>query len=244
MGIRKNHFRPSALLLLLAAMLSSVGCGSRIPEMTREQEEAVKSYAVSLLLKYDKNHIKRLVDLEAAEDKAPSASAEETPPPEEAPLQEEGAETLPAPPVPEEAKTLEQLLGLAEGVTVDYQGFQVVSAYPDADGEDVSFGIDATAGNQLLVLRFRISNQSSAEQSVDVVSKNLGFQVVLNGTESKRTLFTALMDDLSIYAGDLPSGGSVDTALLVEVAEAKAAAIESLSLTVKSETGTTTIPLP
>ena len=47
-------------LAVATAMISLVGCGNQIPDMTQEQQALVVEYAAGEILKYDKNYSSKL----------------------------------------------------------------------------------------------------------------------------------------------------------------------------------------
>ena len=62
-------------VLVGIAGMGLMGCGSTIPEMTKEQQELVVEYAAGEVLKFDKNHTFKLTDLEEAEEEAKEEQA-------------------------------------------------------------------------------------------------------------------------------------------------------------------------
>ncbi|MCM1087931.1 MAG: hypothetical protein NC419_07215, partial [Muribaculaceae bacterium] len=58
----------SVLLCGIGIACILTGCGNTMPELTEEENDIITEYAVSLLLKYDKNYNSRLIDLAAYEE--------------------------------------------------------------------------------------------------------------------------------------------------------------------------------
>lgn len=240
---RKNYLA----VVLPIIMVLSAGCGNAIPDMTEEQATEIGQYAAGLLLKYEKNRINRLVDLEALEEEVKSQAAEDT---LHASTTEDGAGMSPVDdtPVipttetqenePEIAEPMEQFLELPEGIIVQYQGVFAADYYPDAQG-----AVTAIEGSSLLVLNFQIINQSQTNQYVDILQKFPVFRVTVNGNVTKNVLYTMLQDDLSTYMGEIAAGETVNAVLLIEVEESIAGNVESVSLTMKNETKSSTIQL-
>lgn len=207
---------------IMAAVLLS-GCGSTMPDLTQEETDLISEYAVGVLLKYDKHHSGRLVDTtdyETAEDVAKTEEQEETeqPEPEEVPVddtevvdvsQDEETIAIPA--------TIEEYYGLQD-FTFQYTGYELAQNYPpDAGGNDVFFAMDATAGMQLLVLRFMAFNTSSSDQTLNMLDRGARFRVSVNGESSKGALATMLLNDMQTYDDVVPAGSAVELVSIVEV---------------------------
>lgn len=248
--MRKQNVPLGVVLLVMALAFS--GCGGDFPKMTDAEEEAVGEYAAHLLLKYDANHRSRLVDLaeveawEAEEQKRKEEQKEKESlqepsgmdPVDDTPIVDVSEKipsdeaTIPA------INSLEQFWDLPEEVQIVYTGYDV----NDSLTSDF-FSIDASEGKKLLLLHFQISNQSSSEQAVDLLSQNANIKVTVNGSYTRNTLTTMLMEDLSTYRDSIPAGESVETLLVVEVEQEIADGITSISLNLKNESKTYTIQL-
>lgn len=208
--------------ILAAALLS--GCGARMPELTQEETDLISEYAVNILLKYDKYHSSRLVDttvydVDVVDEEMPEETAEEIPEEEpQSPVDDtevidasQDVEPL-APP-----STIEEYYGI-EGITFQYLGYDLTQSYPSsANDEALFFAMDATDGSQLLVLRFRATNVSSADQTLNMLGYGARFRVSVNGGASQNVLTTMLLDDMQTYNDVLPAGASVELVSIVEV---------------------------
>jgi hypothetical protein len=202
-----------------------IGCGNAIPDLSESEQEAVEQYAAVLLMQYDKHYKSRLVSLpeETGETEETTATeTQETIPSETPPIPEETQ--VSQAPDPDEGSTtqtmsMEDFLGLPQGVTVVFNGARTASIYPDDQGAEASFGVDAPIGEQLLVLNFIISNQSDMDQSIDILSVEPGFSVTVNESEKARVMTTLLVDDLATFMGTIPKRQSVETILLANIPE-------------------------
>ena len=235
----KKKFMGGAVLLS-AALLT--GCGNEIPEMSQQQQELFVEYAVGKTLKYDKNHESRLVELTLEEETGQVPAEEEVsqpaPPEEEGSTQQEqteadvddveiidntdGVVTNP---------TIEEFLGL-DSVKFTYTGYETVSTYPEQEGE-LFFAMDATEGNQLVVLKFLAENISGGETALDIMQSNTRFKIAINGTE-KNALTTLLLNDLAYYQGTLAPGEGTELVLVCEVPSGQVNEITTLGLTMKN----------
>lgn len=234
--MKKNFCREAAVLA--ATVLVLTGCGNTVPDLSPEQEQVIGDYAAGLLLKYDAAHRSRLVDLTLIE--TGEADTQES---QEKPLQEEPtsepAQKEPPVIIGEEQTaeavtevTMEQAFGLPEGVVLVYQGEKVMDTYPEAVGGVDYYAVDAAAGKYLLVLSFRLENQSGQTCSIDIFGQQPSVLVNVNDTENCKTLITLLPDDLTTYIGDLPSGSGSDVVLLAETTVSSVENISSMQLSV------------
>lgn len=258
--MKKNYLKAAAGFLASALLLT--GCGSSLPDMTKEQEEAIGEYAAMLLLKYDAGNRSRLVELNEIEPEWESLSAEtaasqETEPdgeqlhtePSNTEIEILEEETQAAQgqslAVAEEntVASLEAAVGLPEGIAIAYQGAQVCQSYPEKTGEKEYFALDAAEGKSLLILSFAIQNQTGADAELDLFEQNARYSVTVNGTVTRNALFTMLEKDLTAYTGTIPAGGSAETVLIVEMEKEALNSLSSVSLKLKNDATIYTIQL-
>lgn len=214
----------SMILGSMAAALLMTGCGA-MPNLTQDETELISEYAVGVLLKYDTAHGRRLVDTSGY------MPAEEEPEPEEIveePIEEEVAEPETEEPVvvdvsqdeeqtQPEITSVEQYYGIPN-VMITYQGCEVVDSYPPAGEEEtLFFSMDATLGNQLLVLKFGAQNLSGEDQTLNMLGYGATFRVSVNGEPSRGALATMLVNDMQTYDSVIPASSSVDLVSIVEV---------------------------
>jgi hypothetical protein len=247
MYLKRKHIAAVAALIIGGSMLT--GCGSVIPEMTQEEEEAVGEYAAMKLLQYDANYRSRLVDLSLVEKKVTKElEAEQRKKEEEAQKEAAAAEkksgsnatVVNNSETVQSVGSISEFLELPEGVTVTYSSMRVCDSYPD-DGQTGSFfTLDASSGKKLLVLSFELSNNSGADQDINIFEKNPVCKVTVNGSYTRTALVTMLTNDLSTYMGTVKAGATEETVLLIEVDESMASEINTVSLTMKNTENTYT----
>ncbi len=224
-------------------MFSLCGCANEIPEMTTEEEQAISEYAAMMLLRYDANNRSRLVDLSKVEEKEQS---EQTVPDIKEP-EDNTMRPVEDTPVIDSTQnggiqnvgSMESFFSLPGGVSVVYKGQQICTSYSDAQNDYLV--IEASEGNRLLVMSFEIHNQSPETQKIDFLRTEADYKVTVNGTVSQTPWMTMLMNDMSTYVGDVPTGGSQEVVLIVEVDEATSTEIKSLILNVQNESNVCTI---
>ena len=119
--------------------------------------------------------------------------------------------------------------------SITYDGYEIADSYPNS-GEDVFLAMDAREGNLFLVTKYRVTNTGGQTENFNMFSKQAKFRVDLNG-ERYKSQYTLLLDDLSMYKGDVEAGETIETILLFEIPEAAAANISDmvLSITVGDE---------
>lgn len=232
----------TAVIISISSIWLLTGCGQSIPDMTEEERGMVAEYAAGLLLKYDTHYENRLVE---AEEREPEVSQPEEVQPEDIP-----EETAPETEVVDKTgeattshESIAEFYGI-DGVEITYQGYQVLDSYPEsAEDTDVYFTMDATAGNQLLVLKFLVANIGGSEREVNFFDKAPRFRVTVNGTVSQHALTTMLFDDLVMYKGMLGTGESTELVLTIEIPADMKDTIETIALTMRGEKGSQTINL-
>lgn len=255
--MRNKRFR-TVTLLLVGSLLT--GCGNAIPELTEEQQELVVEYAAGTLLKYDKNHENRLLEvseLEAIEAKTAemqkasmqTSDVQEEADPAEVDKQEIMDETASEATVidntqPEENVyvSIEDFLQL-EQLTFRYVGFEVVEEYPNQEqGEGLFFVMNATEGKKLLVVKFQADNTSGSNVELNMNQIGARFKIAVDG-EEKNALTTMLLNDMAYYQGTIAAGESKELVLVCEVPTEKAQGIATLELVMKNVEKTATILL-
>lgn len=240
--------------VLLAGMLFLVGCGNEIPEMNEEERNMVVNYAADIVQKYDSNRLTKFQMM--------------TPSPEESIQEEESAEKVSEQEMPKEQEndfsgetdpsdTVEQVevidnttenaeATLDEAIMYDgfhfsYEGYETDESYPSA-GTESYFTMNATEGNDLLVLKFSASNQSESEETLDMIGKGIRFKIQING-ETKNALTTMLLNDFANYKDMIPAGERIELVVICEIPKEQTGDISSLALIVKNEDKTATILL-
>ena len=234
------------------------GCGtfeSKIPTLTDEQQELVVEYATEVLLHYDRlngdkirpvkysvvtdegytlseedyeNKLKDDMTADAGlalpENDIPSADVET-----EVVVTDNTVEE----PVVSSFSSISDCFGLS-GVSIEPAGYEITDFYPQSPTE--YFVMNATDGNRLVILRFKLTNTSGTDMRVDVPYGDVKYKITLNGN-TKNALTTLLVNDLGTYSRDLLAGESEEVVLVGEFDSADADNISSLSLAIKRESG-------
>lgn len=233
------------LMFLTAGMLilGLAGCGeNQIPELTDDQMQLMGEFTAVTLMRYDANHRSRLVDYSLL------LGANE-PEIEPEPLETQkpaGMDPVDDTPVIGEnnqagaSASVEETLNLPSGINVTYVGHALYDSYPE--GEE-AFIISAAEGKKLLVLSFSVSNTSDQDQFVDLLHIKPEFRITVNGNYTRRALMTLLENDLSTYVGTVTADQSTTVVLVIEMDGETAGNITSITLNLKNDSNSCTIPL-
>ncbi|MCR5283261.1 MAG: hypothetical protein K6E18_07810 [Lachnospiraceae bacterium] len=249
------------ILSLSLLCMSLYGCGGMdaIPEMSEKQADMVTEYAAGSVLTHTTGSKSRLVDTtqEYNPDKMTKYEKRKKgiaiPEPEPAPAPEEGEEQTPdatgdggsdsaaqseqKPETPSMSPA--EVMGIY-GLDVALTGFEVLDSYPKAaEGTDLVFSMDASAGNKLVVAQLVATNNSGADMTLDTISRgDLHFKLVLNGSSSENTLVTLLSDDFSAMNQDLAPGEQASGVLITQVSDELASTLSSVDVSIQSGNGT------
>ncbi len=241
------------LTALSLSMFLLTGCGNMLPEMTTQQEQAMGEYAAMILLRYDANSRSRLVPLPPETWESDEEKTEPVTAPEENTADEpQGMDPVADTPVVDAegnvtqsggAGSLESLFGLPEGVQLTFTGTQVAASYPEGEQREDFFALDAARDKSLLILHYTLSNQSGAEQAVDLLSRDATFKITVNGSYTRSALMTLLMDDMATFVGTLGAGDSRELVLVIEIDQSMAESVTSVSLEAKTDSQSFSAPL-
>lgn len=224
-------------ILAGALLVSLCSCGNTIPSLSEEQEAMVVEYASTAVLKHDANYQRKLVDLstltneeETPEEETTQAPAEDTNIPQKPQQEAENA-------AQEEAQVqvnAEQILGLHD-VSLTCSGYEAAEFYPK-NGNEIYFVMNATPGNNLLVMKFTLRNLLNEEQAIQIQPGAVRVKIELNGGE-KDALTTMLLNDLAVYQGTLGPNEETELVVVGEYPVEDIQTIDSLSVKLKNENG-------
>ena len=237
----------------ITAAILITGCGSSImPDLTEEETEIISDYAAGVLLNYDRVYSGRLMsksEYEEAEikkmEKAAASTATSSEQNEESTeteasnsteivdiSQDEAAAVVPS--------TIEEYYGI-QNFAFQYAGYELVQSYPSGAEDDIYFSMDATAGMQLLVIKFTASNISSADQTLNMLDYGARFRVSVNGGAGENALTTMLLNDMQGYNDVVSAGSSVELVSIVEIPQSTA--VETIDFTLRGDAGNSVIQL-
>lgn len=193
-------------------MLILGGCSSSVA-WTDNELDMVAEYIAGTMLKYDKNYEEALVNIEEYEEEIqvamgnqPTTSPSPTPTPT---------------PTPNDVKekhssgnsTIHEVIGGGK-VNVEYKSYKTFTSYPK---NSKYFSVDAAEGNELIVVSFELTNQSNKTNSVDLISKNVKYQLNINTETHYQPLLTLLSDDVQFLNIELGPNETAEAVLVFEV---------------------------
>ncbi len=238
------------------------GCGSEFPDLTDEQYEQITMYAAQLLLSHDTNNKSRLVseedllkkeqkdreqeerllerekrkeELKKKEEEEKNKNHPDVKDPEVVPIVKE-------PEISTDMNDLHSLLSLSQDIRISFLDYSVVKSYPENlnGGFD---GVNSSAGNSLLVLKFKVENTSDAGVYMDILASGAYFQIQVDKGAKLNADLTILENDLGSFKGMIGPIGS-DTKELVLIKEYPTDTLELLdSIVVIAKKGSDSMPI-
>lgn len=123
----------------------------------------------------------------------------------------------------------EETQEIIDDIFLSYEGYSISSTYPESSK---SYVINAEKGKKLLVLRFDLYNGSDSSKKVNILEKNIKFQIILNGKNLGYTPVTFLPNDLSSYVGTIDSRAHESLVVLTEIDKDASTSIQTLGMIV------------
>lgn len=114
--------------------------------------------------------------------------------------------------------------------SITYIGCEITDSYP-SEGEDILMAMDATRGKVLVVAKFAVTNKSSNTENFNMFSNQGKFKLKLNG-KSYKSQYTLLLNDLSMYKGDLEAGETIETVLVFEIPQDQTQNVNDMELAI------------
>lgn len=227
-------------IIIIIVLAGLTGC-VQTTELDKEQELQFIEYSVYSVLEHDKNYMIGLNQVEIGyepETESDAADNQQQEPETDGQgqsNQNHGGTTV------QTTDNINDALGI-EGVTVKYAGDSVCDSFPEAENIP-SFVIKAVSGKKLVVLKFDITNSTDSDMKVDLSSKKLSFKGIFNGSVKTNVLVTLLPEALNTFDDVIPAGGTIQTVLVFEISESYADNLTTVTVEVKSESGTKSIKL-
>ncbi|MDE6024333.1 MAG: hypothetical protein K2G45_02665 [Lachnospiraceae bacterium] len=241
------------LCCILILALFAVGCEKTI-DLTDEESKLIAEYAGQLLLKYDRNTKFKYdesqstlpsLDVTVRDDEAatgtdaennvttekqPTTEAENDNPNQDVVIQV-GEEQNVSGVVADENSSFDIASFLGEDkIAIGYQYYMLLDSYPSYGQDGVSIEIEAPKGYKLLVLKFSVENKTNENQDIDLYSKDVRYNIIVNDAKSAKQMLTLLMDDMYTYQKSI--GGSVreEVVLLYQISDEVVEDITDLKL--------------
>lgn len=230
MSRRKGKIFLACVWMMIGLCLN--GCSASLPDYSDEDYAQITKYAAKLLLKYNKNDNSRLVSEEELLEKEKKdkekeekrkeieKNKEELKKQEEQKKEEEKKENAPTfvdgdSETSENLQDLNEILGLEDGVVLDFEGYEIVDHYP-LEYSSAFDGVNSSPGNRLLLLKFTLRNTTLQEIYVDMINTKAYFQMKVDGGARLNADVNFLEDDLMNFQGILePDGGKMPRVVLM-----------------------------
>ena len=237
--------------LLVAAIICSfglmmAGCGGQelTLSLTEEEQKLVSGYAASVLMKYNVGSNMRVL---SGEELTQAEIAEQAQKEKETRRQQLAEEYRNAEQVSQTTNSMNTSGGQSgtgetiaaiedlgnfmalEDFSITYQNYEVTDSYGQMD-DGLMMAMDATAGNKLLVAHFSVTNNTGEVRELDILSMGGRFRLTVDG-KTLQSQYTLLLNDLSMYKGQIEAGVTMDMVLVFEISQEQEAA-ESMELIV------------
>lgn len=216
-----KRYKRGLFVCIAACALLLGGCGEALHELTAEEEALIVHYAAYAVAKHNiqqKDGMSNVYMPEETEDEyvpEDTQSSDETP--------DDGANEIPE--VANGVK-MSDVIGHGSDLTVTYTGCMVSDSYVEGN----VYAIDASEGKTYYIMHLTVTNITEADVSVENLTKNLVFKLVVGDSTVDSVKNTFAMKDLSSYVGTISAGQSVETVLLFEVVDEVAETITEPSL--------------
>lgn len=222
-----------SLLILSTCVFFLAGCNN-VKDLTDEETKLIAEYAADLLLKYDLNYVDRIdegdkavqtmaTDETTTEQKdSPEATTEE---PEDKNVND--STIAKEQPVGSESD-IAKIAGVKD-VSIKLKDYQIVEQYPATDEEEF-IHIEASAGYQLLVIRFKVQNTAEDVVNISLMDKQLDYHIVCNGANAAKPMLTILMNDLGTLETVVQPGEEQEAVLIFQISDDMKEQLESVEL--------------
>lgn len=234
--------------IILMAVIILTGCVQQT-SLTQQESDTIAAYAANIMLKYDKNYIKKLVNTDdemVTPDGEGSIQEESSSIDNEMATNEEFDQQATTQEIPNgqamvQDESISSLLQL-DGFQITYEGYQYSKLYEDVNTEN-SYTANSLDNNEFLIIKFKVENTTDETKICDVLSISPRLKVSINGNNPIDSFGSLLSNDLSTIYNEMEAHTSEEVVLLVEVPQEDDKNITSISLTVIAAGKTSTIEL-
>lgn len=174
--------RQILLLCLCFSVLMLAGCAQG-RNLSEEQQDLVAEYSAGVLLQHEDSYERRLLKQEElAETAQPTVTASSTPKSTPSHAPDRGSASGEEETVKE--ISLNTLYGVP-GMDVTYQSYTICREYPKKNSV---FQLTAKKGERLLVVKYKVKNTTSKSLKVNLINRQIGYTMNLDGTEYEPTI--------------------------------------------------------
>ncbi len=222
--MRMRDAKKIMVLGMVSCLLT--GCGNAIPELTEGEASLIATYAADVTLGHSRESSSRLMDtaaetarleelskkIEELENKEPE---EEEPEAETGkPFDNTGGSLLEN----GGAENIADFIGL-DGFQVSYDGYEIAKSYAADSTEEWEPTLDATAGQNLLIVRLKVTNISGDTAVADVLSKDMMFSINGDNGIGGMAFVTMLLNDFAFAQDEIGAGESRQYVLITQIDE-------------------------
>ena len=199
-------------------MLLLGGCSS-VSNLSNNEIELVAEYIAGTMLKYDKNYEEALVEVEGYKEEVKAVW-------ESQPLSTPTLTTTPTPTPTITTTTSDEVENTAtanssmdevigdDKVEVKYKSNKTYTSFPK---NSKYFSVDAAEGNELIVITFELENQSTQTKVIDLINKDINYQLRIGNKTLYKPLLTLLTNDVQFLNITLEPNTTTEAVLVFEV---------------------------
>ena len=210
---------------VLAAATVMTGCGTKISEMTDEEQQLIVNYSAYALSKHNIYQPDGMTSATEAETEEQDTSAAETETEtadektsEKTDTGHENGNSGQSQQTAQETKPTMQTVSLAQaigydGLSVSYAGLTTEETYKEGS----YYSMEAGAGNTYAVLKFTLSNTTGTDMNVDLFTNTGKYRAAFSGGKEYEAEGSFLTYALNTFQGTIAAGQSVDVVLLFKV---------------------------
>lgn len=210
---------------VLVAATVMTGCGTKIYDMTDEEQQLIVNYSAYALSKHNIYQPDGMTSATESETEEQDTSATETETEtadektsEKTDTGQENGNSGQSQQTAQETKPTMQTVSLAqaigyEGLSVSYAGLTTEETYKEGS----YYSMEAGAGNTYAVLKFTLSNTTGADMNVDLFTNTGKYRAAFSGGKEYEAEGSFLTYALNTFQGTIAAGQSVDVVLLFKV---------------------------
>ena len=210
---------------VLAAAMVMTGCGTKIYDMTDEEQQLIVNYSAYALSKHNIYQPDGMTSATEAETEEQDTSAAETETEtadektsEKTDTGHENGNSGQSQQTAQETKPTMQTVSLAQaigydGLSVSYAGLTTEETYKEGS----YYSMEAGAGNTYAVLKFTLSNTTGTDMNVDLFTNTGKYRAAFSGGKEYEAEGSFLTYALNTFQGTIAAGQSVDVVLLFKV---------------------------
>ena len=195
-------------ILGISVMLS--GCAFQVTELKEEDQDQVAAYCAQIVSKYDENPEKGLTSLPEEKQETDSSATITTSDGSTDQTSDTQTTETTSDAKTVETKTFTEAIGI-DGASVLFRDAKTAGGYSSSDVYDLT----PDKGNELLVVRLKLKNNTSKSIKMDMTSKKLKFQAAY-GDDTVDADLTLLLNDITTYQGTLKAKQSRNMVMLFQ----------------------------